>query len=413
MKILLVQHHNFLNGSGGTEKICSFLANGFSDLGHHVEIATNQNIDGKPIFGLNTKIKVTNIFDKRIPQVELKPIFNYKGIDPLKWFFHKVRKKKTKRENEKLLKNIGGRDELFKKNLRYRVAAWKKYIDANKPDIIITMSISSLLELTFETEYQIPIINSVNGRPDYDYSDVLWYRSPSEINLLKEAYAKLSGIQVLFESYKDFLPETFHGQISVIPNPVPQFSEDEIVNHKITKNKYKIINIASLAVDCKQQHLAIEVFAQISHKFPDWELHFWGEGNDFNFLEKKIQQLNLQDKIFLNGFTDDPISKLKTSDIFIFPSKYEGFPLALTEAMSIGLPSLGFANCSGVNELIQNNYNGFLAQDVEDLGICLEKLMQDEELRSRTAINAHINVKKFTPESIIDQWHIFLRTIVS
>ena len=50
MKILLIQHLYFLNGSGGTEKICTFLANGFDGLGHEVEIATCQNIKGRPVF---------------------------------------------------------------------------------------------------------------------------------------------------------------------------------------------------------------------------------------------------------------------------------------------------------------------------------------------------------------------------
>lgn len=60
MKILLVQHLNFINGSGGTEKICSFLANDFALNGHEVEIATNQDISGKPVFPLHGNIKVTD-----------------------------------------------------------------------------------------------------------------------------------------------------------------------------------------------------------------------------------------------------------------------------------------------------------------------------------------------------------------
>ncbi|MDH6251208.1 glycosyltransferase involved in cell wall biosynthesis [Chryseobacterium sp. H1D6B] len=404
MKILFIQHHNFINGSGGTEKICSFLANGFSDSGHQVEIATNQNIEGKPVFKLNENIKITNIFSDNIPQVELKPVFSYKGSNPLQWITYKVQKKTAKRENKKLLKKFGGSDELFKQNLRHRAKAWKTYIDAVKPDIIVTMTISSLLEITFEQEYQIPIVNSVNGRPDYDYSDILWYRSPSEMDLLKKAYQKLSGIQILFESYRDFLPETFNGKVTVIPNPVPQFADNDIVDHQTSKDKFKIINIASLVTDCKQQHLAIDAFSAVSEKFPNWELHFWGVGSDFDFLNDKIQQLNLQERIFLNGFTDNPMSKLKDSDIFIFPSKYEGFPLALTEAMAAGLPSLGFKNCSGVNELIEHGINGFLVHDEADMADSLKILMQDKQMRQRFGENARLAMKKYTPENVFQQW---------
>lgn len=412
MKILFIQHKNFINGSGGTEKICSFLANGLSDLGHTVEIATNQNIEGRPIFPLNKEVLVTNIFDENISQIELKETFNYNGSNPLKWIFYKIKKKSTKRENKRLIKQIGGNDELFTLNLHNRSKAWKSYIDSRHPDIIITMSISSLLEITFRNEYNIPIVNSTNGRPDYDYSDILWYRSPFEMNLLKNAYQKLSGIQVLFDSYNDFIPETFHGKLVTISNPIPQFPESEIIDLKLVKERYKIINIGSLAIDCKQQHLAIDIFASLADRFPDWDLHFWGLGNDFNFLKDKIQRANLQSRIFLNGFTSDPIAKLKISDIFIFPSKYEGFGLALAEAMSLGLPTLGFVTCSGVNELIQHTKSGFLVQDKEDLKIYLEKLMINSGLRSELGRNAHFEMKKFSPEINLEKWNLFLESVV-
>lgn len=408
MKILLIQHLNFLNGSGGTEKICTFLANGFYNVGHEVEIATCQNIDGKPVFPLNTGVKVTNIFSDKIHQTELKPLFNYKGYNLIKWIKYKIKKKIAKKANKEILKRMGGAEGLFKDNLRNRAQAWKSYIELQQPDIIITMSVSSVLEITFENKYRIPIVNSVNGRPDYDYSDILGYRSPFEMDLLKNAYKSLAGIQILFESYRDFLPQTFQGKMSVIPNPVPQFDNDKIVEHKSSKQKYKIINVASLANHCKQQLLAIEAFAAVSKKYPEWELHFWGEGDDFNFLNDRIRMLRLEDKIFLNGFTDDPVSKLKDSDIFIFPSKYEGFPLALTEAMSSGLPVLGLSNCSGVNELIDHSLNGFLAIDNDELAVYLERLIQNSELRSVMGKSGHIKMKNFTPKSVIACWTLFL-----
>lgn len=408
MKILLIQHLHFLNGSGGTEKICTFLANGFDHSGHEVEIATCQDIEGKPVFPLNTGIKLTNIFSQKIPQTQLKPLFNYKGSNPVDWIKYKIRKKAAKKANKTILKKMGGPEGLFKHNLRIRAKAWREYIESQQPDIIITMSVSSVLEITFENEYRIPIINSVNGRPDYDYSDILGYRSPFEMEALKNAYKSLAGIQILFESYRDFLPETFQGKISVIPNPVLQFNDNEIVEHESLKQQYKIINVATLANHCKQQLLAIEAFAAVSEKYPEWELHFWGEGEDFDLLNNTIKEFHLQDKIFLNGFTDDPVSKLKESDIFIFPSKYEGFPLALTEAMSIGLPALGFASCSGVNELITPNVSGFLAEDVDELKRDLEKLMGDPGLRSKMGKNGRSEMIGFDPEKILDRWNLFL-----
>ncbi len=78
MKIVLIQHLGFLNGQGGTEKICSFLANGFAAEGHEVTIATCENIKGEAVYPLKEGIKVVNIYNSSIIQYEPKQLYNYR-----------------------------------------------------------------------------------------------------------------------------------------------------------------------------------------------------------------------------------------------------------------------------------------------------------------------------------------------
>lgn len=404
MKIIIIQHKDFLNGSGGTEKIGCFLSNILSKNNFEVEIATNQDISGNPMFDLDEKVKVINIFDKNVSQKKLLELYNYSGRSPFFWLYYKIQKKYYKFCNKRLIKKMGGVDGFNEFNLYQRSQAWKSFIVESKPDLIITMSIGSLLEITFKNEYNIPIINSVNGRPDYDYSDVLWYRSKSEMELLKNSYKQLTAIQVLFDSYKNYLPNTFKGKSFTIPNPVFQINDSEIVNHHKEKQRFKIINVASLVTSCKQQHIAIEVFSKIAKKYPTWDLHFWGTGNDLEVLQSQVKQFKLEDRVFFNGFTKKPIDEMKKSDVFLFPSKYEGFPLALTEAMSVGLPSIGFQTCSGVNELIENNVNGFLVNNEKELQESLERLLLSKDLREQLGTNAHQMVKKYNENYISDKW---------
>lgn len=412
MKILFIQHKDFINGSGGTEKICSFLANHFTALNYQVEIATNQNIVGEPMFPLDSNIKVTNIFNSEVVQKSLYAFQNYEGKNPLLWLRYKIEKKYLKFLNKSLCKKMGGPDGLFQFNLKHRSEAWKKYIDLTQPDLIITMSIGSLLEISYKNEYTIPIINSVNGRPDYDYSDILWHRSEKEMSLLKNSYRKLSGIQILFDSYKNFLPETFQSECITIPNPVPQITREETINHLNKKDRYKIINIASLATNCKQQDIAINIFSKLAHKYPDWDLYFWGVGEDYNFLNNQIEKAGLKDRIFLKGFTDNPLQQLKNSDIFIFPSKYEGFPLALTEAMSAGLPTIGFKSCSGVNELIKHKETGFLSIDETEMSNHLETLIRDSAIRQTLGGNANLAMKDYERTNVSAKWETFVNRFI-
>lgn len=404
MKIVIIHHSGFLNGTGGTEKIGCFLSNILSENNFEVEIATNQESGGKPMFHLNEKVKITNIFDKNVPQKKLLELYNYKGRNPFFWIYYKIQKKYYKAYNKNFIKKMNGIDEFNKFNLYQRSQAWKNYIVKSNPDLIITMTINSLLEITFENEYNIPIINSVNGRPDYDYSDILWYRSKADMELLRDSYKNLTAIQVLFDSYKNYLPDTFKGKSFTIPNPVFQIDDSGIVNHYKEKERFKVLHVGSLVTSCKQQDVAINVFSKIADKYPAWDLHFWGIGDDLEALQNQVKQFKLEERVFFNGFTKNPIEKMKESDVFVFPSKYEGFPLALTEAMSVGLPSIGFQTCSGVNELIENNVNGFLVNNESELQESLENLIVSKDLRQQMGANAHQMMKKFNENNVSDKW---------
>lgn len=413
MKILIIQHKGLINGIGGTEKICVFLANCFTLNNFQVDVATNDENDGKPFFELNSNIEFFNIYDKDLTQINELQIYNYKGKNPVKWMYYKWQKKKDKFLNKKLLKKHGGKEAIFFKNLEARSIQWFKFISSNNPDIIITMSISTLLEISYKNNYKVPIINSTNGRPDYDYFDKLWYRSPFEMEALINAYKSLSGIQVLFEDYKKYLPKSFEGIAKTIGNPVPDVENQQLVNHLAKKNKYKILHIGTLNISCKQQDSAIKIFSKIAHKYPDWTLEFWGIGKDYRLLKKIIDEKKLKSQILLKGYTRTPLDELIHGDIFIFPSKYEGFGLALAEAMSIGLPVLGFENCSGVNELIKNGENGFLCKDEHDMTKNLEILINNPKKRSELGYNAHLSMKQFSPENISKQWLSFVNEFKS
>lgn len=413
MKILLIQHLYFLNGIGGTEKICSILANILSANGYEVEIATNENVVGKPVFTLDKSVRVTNIYDVNLEQKEEIPLYNYKGRNPFLWIKYKIEKKYAKWYNRRLIKRMEGEDKLFQYNLRNRAIAWKSYIDLVKPNLIITMSIGSLLEITYGNTLTIPILDSVNGRPDYDYSNILGGRKSYMVDLLTSSFSKLDGIQILFDSYRKFLPDNFAGECRVITNPIDEVSDTDLVRHSNEKPRFKIIHIGRLDTACKQQHIAIDIFSNLAEKYPTWDLEFWGIGNDFERLKLQIIELGLSKRIFLRGFTDNPIAKMKDADIFIFPSKYEGFGLALAEAMSVGLPSIGFATCSGVNELIKHGENGFLANDREGMELHLEQLINNPLLREQMGIKGKIFIKDFNLDKMTRGWLELVNAVIN
>lgn len=412
MKILIV-HDKFLLESGGCEKICTFLANSFISNGKEVEILTYEATQKKPTYPPFEEVIITNLFYKI--QLNLKTLINipkYEGKNPLRWLLYKIKKKEAKIANKRLLKKFGGENELYRYNLGLKAEMWNEYILQTKPNVIITLNLGTALETLYNKKHSVPVINSVNGRPDFDFTEILWTKNKLEMSLLKNCYQQLSGYQLLLASYIPYLPEQRGGLCRIIGNPIKQINTLGIVNHKIKKDRYIISNVGSLVLDHKQQDIAIRAFASIADKFSHWDMYLYGRGKDRLILEDLIKHLNLEHRIFLKGFISNPIEELKKTDVFIFPSKYEGFPLALTEAMSIGLPCLGFSNCAGVNELIKDGESGFLAENEDELKACLAQLMESPEMRSKMGYFGHKMTANHTPEKIAENWSLFIDEIV-
>lgn len=102
------------------------------------------------------------------------------------------------------------------------------------------------------------------------------------------------------------------------------------------------------------------------------------------------------------------------SDIFVIPSAYEGFGLAMTEAMSIGLPAVGYKEASAVNEIIHDGINGFLCDSgVEALSQKLDLLMGNPSLRDTLGKQAREDMKQYSPDIIWKQWEDLMHSVVS
>ena len=126
----------------------------------------------------------------------------------------------------------------------------------------------------------------------------------------------------------------------------------------------------------------------------------------------RVSSNNLEKRVRLMGTTNNVPSVLQGGDIFVFPSAYEGFGLSLGEAMSMGLPAIGYASCSAVNEIIVDGETGLLVEDgVEPLAAGMKQLMDDQNLRVRMGQASCERMKQYAPEVIWEQWEELLNTV--
>jgi len=195
--------------------------------------------------------------------------------------------------------------------------------------------------------------------------------------------------------------------VVVIYNPLdnyPKIQSDCSSKKVIAAGRY---------VDQKGFDMLIEAWNLIRHKHPEWTLSIYGAG-DKTYYQGIIDKLQLQKFIFLYDAVTDLNSEFLKASIFAFPSRFEGFGMTITEAMSCGLPTVAFSCPCGPKDIITNNVNGILVEP-EDIAAFAEKLgflMENEEVRKKLGKNAYTRSKDFDIEIIASQWHQFFTELI-
>lgn len=127
-----------------------------------------------------------------------------------------------------------------------------------------------------------------------------------------------------------------------------------------------------------------------------------GFGPNKEKLEKLAKKEGVSNRVHFLGFRKNVYEILKQSDIFAFPSKREGLPLALMEAMNAGLPCV-VSNIRGNNELIIQEKGGYLVSDEKDYAAYLNKLIGDTVLRLQYGAFNKGYVENFNFDIVVEE----------
>lgn len=201
--------------------------------------------------------------------------------------------------------------------------------------------------------------------------------------LRKITYKWATGIIAQTSLAKEIIEkQTKNFNIQIIPNPVREIRTYNIIN------KEKIILCVGRLVNEKGQKYLLEAFAKLNHK--DWKLVLLGDGPLLNDLKKLARKLDLMEQLILPGAVTNVDEWLAKSSIFAFPSISEGFPNALLEAMTAGLPCISFDCDAGPRDIIKNGINGILIElyNIDSFSEKLELLINNIELRTSLGIEA-------------------------
>lgn len=146
-------------------------------------------------------------------------------------------------------------------------------------------------------------------------------------------------------------------------------------------SKKHFIQVSRLFVAQKGQDILIDALAKVAKKRRDFVMHFVGEGPDDSLLKDMVATKNLSDIIVFEGLNDRDwiYDNLCEFDLYIQPSRYEGFGLTVAEACAAQIPVL-VSDIEGPLEILDGGRLGmtFKNEDVDDLAIKILMFLDGE-----------------------------------
>ena len=250
---------------------------------------------------------------------------------------------------------------------------------------------------------KIPTIISDRSNP-YATKLSLFWRSVRYIT-----YPLANFLVVQTQLSKEFYSLINRKKLKVLPNPLSKELIDKIDN---SINKENIILYVARLDKNKAQDTLLKAFSKIDNK--DWKLVLVGDGNKRKEYEQLANKLNIIDSVIFTGKINNPEYYYNRAKIFAFTSKSEGFPNALIEALSFGLPCVS-TNCpSGPSELIDDGNNGFLIPvgDSKALQNKLNLLIEDDKLRNNLSKKANLKGKEFHIDNVCLKWERLISKLI-
>ncbi len=269
----------------------------------------------------------------------------------------------------------------------------------------------------YSAKYNLPLVFTFHSRY-WEYSRYAGSFGQDFIkdqidNILCDYLQKCHHIITPSDSLRQILNEEygFNEQITTIPTGI-DVALFESLNRQAERQKRKwsddivLISAGRLAIE-KNWDILMEAAAMVMHKTPKVRLVLLGDGSERKKLYKKARTMGITGRVEMPGGVDlDKVGNyLVAADIFCFASIAEAQGLVTLEAMAAGLP-VAAVDGSGTRDVLEDGIQGFMTvNDAEALAQRIEKLVTDQELRSKMGLAARMRARDF---DIINQTHKLL-----
>lgn len=319
---------------------------------------------------------------------------------------------RVKRIGLGLLAESSGLVKAITNNL-LRVRKLRAAIRQVAPDVVVSLTDRmNIVTILACRPLRVPLIVAERSDPRHHSIGRIWDR------LRRWTYPKANAIVTQTESVKRVVQSFARtAPVYVIANAIRPLatnlsrgkssSESNDATSELASSQRWIIGVGRLSHEKGFDRL-IRAFEKLATLHSMWNLALIGDGAERKELEQ--QAVLFCHRVRFVGWQEDVSRFLRQSEIFVLPSRYEGFPNTLLEAMGHGLACVAVDCESGPSEIIQHETNGLLAKSgtdecvVDEIRLNLSRLLEDDTLRQRLRQTAGLVQDKFDLQSHFEKW---------
>lgn len=336
-------------------------------------------------------VTLSNYWAKQNKKVFIITVDNKHTAYPLEYSINHLKLDLTEESQGNIWRGV-------KENYK-RVLKLRDILKKTQPDVLISfITDANLIALFASIGLGTKVIVSDRVDPFSEKS----FTNPIKILIKRYLYRLSSSVVIQTKGSAVYYEKWLSSKkIIIINNPIQTiFCKDPV----LTNTKENIILSVGRLVHQKNFEMLIKSFSQVSRS--NWRLVIVGEGKQREMLTQLIEEYKMGHCISLVGGTEHIIDWYKKASIFVLPSRFEGYPNALIEAMAMGLCVIS-TNCNyGPSEIINHGENGILikSNSIGELKIALEMLIMDEESRNILGNKAMLIRDQLSIERIAKQW---------